>query len=416
MTIGRNDFHHVLAAEVVSNFGSMLSRIAIPWFATLALAATPLQMGWLLVADVGAGAAGSLLLGALIDRTGKRLVMLAADVLRASVLGLLTWLAWSGILAMWMLVISAAGISLLTIAFELARSAWMAQRLEARWLATRNAQLSVGSSLSEAAAFALGGWLYQGLGAVVSLTVDGLSYLVSAMCLRGVKESPAPLPNITDSDSAQRMRVEVERTWRVFQDGMRIGVAAITASPTLRVLGGIEILVALGTSVAGTSYMIFVSRDIAFSTGSLGLIFATGGLGSVAGATLAIWLGRRVGSRGAIATGLALFALGALCIPLAGGATFVGAALLVAHQIIGDGGYTVAEVHNRTLRQTAVPAALLARVDGGLRALGQSATLVGALGGGILANLLGARAALIVSAIFLAAAALLARSRLTKRS
>lgn len=89
---------------------------------------------------------------------------------------------------------------------------------------------------------------------------------------------------------------------------------------------------------------------------------------------------------------------------------------LVAHQIIGDGGYTVREMHDRTLRQTAVPAALLARVDGGVRTLGHMATLVGALGGGMLANLLGARMALVVSALLLATAALLARSRLTRRS
>jgi len=38
----------------------MLSRLVIPWIATLVLGATPLQMGVLAVADV---AAGALLLG-----------------------------------------------------------------------------------------------------------------------------------------------------------------------------------------------------------------------------------------------------------------------------------------------------------------------------------------------------------------
>ena len=66
------EFKRVLAAEVVSNFGSMLSRLAIPWLAALALAATPLDMGYLLVADVLAGAVGSLLLGAVVDGLGKR--------------------------------------------------------------------------------------------------------------------------------------------------------------------------------------------------------------------------------------------------------------------------------------------------------------------------------------------------------
>ena len=46
----------VLAAEAVSNFGSMLSRLALPWLAALVLLATPAQMAWLLMADVGAAA------------------------------------------------------------------------------------------------------------------------------------------------------------------------------------------------------------------------------------------------------------------------------------------------------------------------------------------------------------------------
>ena len=73
-----NDFRRVLAGEGISNFGSMLSRLALPWLATLALDATPLQMALLLIADVAAGAAGALLLGTLVDRCPKRTVMIAS--------------------------------------------------------------------------------------------------------------------------------------------------------------------------------------------------------------------------------------------------------------------------------------------------------------------------------------------------
>ena len=175
MTI--SDFQRVLAAEVVSNFGSMLSRLAIPWLAALALTATPLEMGLLLVADVIAAASGSLLLGAVVDRMGKRAVMLIADIARASVLGLLAWLAVEQLLAFWMLVLAAGASGLLTVLFELARSAWVAQRVDATQLPTRNAQISAGSSLAETAAFALGGWLYQWLGAALALLIDAASYV-----------------------------------------------------------------------------------------------------------------------------------------------------------------------------------------------------------------------------------------------
>ncbi len=78
------------------------------------------------------------------------------------------------------------------------------------------------------------------------------------------------------------------------------GVTTLAAVPTLRTIASIEVLVALGISLTGTSYMIFVARDLGFAPGVLGLIFATGGLGALGGAALAPRLGRRFRSGGAM--------------------------------------------------------------------------------------------------------------------
>jgi Na+/melibiose symporter-like transporter len=403
MTI--SDFQRVLAAEMVSNFGSMLSRLVIPWLATLVLTATPFEMGLLLMADVVAGACGSLLLGAVVDRMRKRAVMLAADAARASLLGLLAWLAVTHYLPLWILVLAGVARGLLTVMFDLARSAWVAQRVDAAHLPTRNAQLSAGSSLAETAAFALGGWLYQWLGAVLALLIDAGSYLVSALCLRGVRDTSVAPP------TSPRPRARL----RALLIEARAGMTALAAMPTLRTLASLEVLVALGVSLAATSYMIFVARDLGFATGMLGLIFATGGIGALLGAALAPRLGRRLSSGGAMLLGLSCLALGAFCIPIAPGATLGGAALLIAHQVIGDGGHIVHDVHDRTLRQTVVSPDLLARVDAGIHTLGQLATLIGAVGGGALATWLGARLALTLSAALFASAAAVTYIRLVAR-
>jgi MFS family permease len=401
-----NDFRRVLAGEGISNFGSMLSRLALPWLATLALAATPLQMALLLVADVAAGAAGALVLGTLVDRLPKRSVMIVADLARAGVLGGLALLAVAQLLSIWLLAAAAALTGLFSVAFELARSAWVAQSVAAARLPARNAQLSAMGSASETLAFALGGWLYQLLGAVLALAVDAMSYLLSAACLWGVRSGRSEAaPPETSAAHAPRSR-------RSFLDETLSGIAVIRATPQLRALATLEILLAVAGSIAGTSYMIYVARDLAFGTGTLGMIFATGGLGALAGAALAPRLGRRVGSGNAMTIGLILGALGTLCIPLAPGATLLGAGLLVAHQIVGDGGMTMFDVHDRTLRQSVVAPELLARVDGGLRSLGRLATLLGALGGGWLATAFGARFAIGVMVALLAVAAAVAHHRL----
>jgi hypothetical protein len=89
--------------------------------------------------------------------------------------------------------------------------------------------------------------------------------------------------------------------------------------------------------------------------------------------------------------------------------------LLALHQLVGDAGHTLRDVHDVTWRQTVAPADRLARIDGSLRGLGQVMTLVGALGGGAAATVWGARAALAGAAALIGLAATLACLALVRR-
>ena len=261
-------------------------------------------------------------------------------------------------------------------------------------------------SVSEAAAFALGGWLYQGLGAALALAVDACSYMASALCLRGVREVAPP--------ARTSKPFALPGAWRRLLQESGDGLRAVAARPVLRALAGVESLLAFSMALAGTSVMIFVSRDIGLPTGWLGMIFATGALGAIVGASLAPRLGRRFGAGRTMAGGLALYTLGAACVPLVGSVGAVAVALLVLQQVVGDAGHTLHDVHDRSLRQTAVPAALLARADAGIRSAGQLATLAGALVGGLLGDALGARSVLWLAVAAGAAAALTAACMLAR--
>lgn len=390
-------FRRVLVSEGVSNFGSMLSRLAIPWVATLGLAATPLQMSALLVADVLAAALGGVLLAGWVDRHGKRSAMLLADAARAAVLALLAWSVWRGQASLALLVAAAALSGLAGAVFDLARSAWCAQQLPADELPRRNAQLSATGSLSETLAFSLGGWLYQGLGAALALAVDAISYLLSALALRGVPEArPAAMAHPQPQPLLRQL-------WH----DARSGLALVAGHPGLRRLAAIELLLAAGGGLTGIAYMIFVTRVAGYEPGPLGLVFAVGGLGAVLGAWAAPAMARRLGGGGAMALGLALMVLGNACVPLAAAGGALGLALLVLHQLVGDGGHVVHEVTDRGLRQTLVDAPQLARADAGVRLAGQVATLAAALGGGLLGDALGSTGLLWVAvALFTAAAAM----------
>jgi hypothetical protein len=303
------------------------------------------------------------------------------------------------------LFVAAAFSGWLTAAFELARSAWVAQQVPVGELPRRNAQLSAVGSVSEAASFAIGGWLFQGLGAAVALAIDGASYALSALCLRGVPEVPgAAAPQAASGSRLQRLRAEALQ-----------GLHAVFDRPVLRTLAGVEGLLAFWMGLGGTSYMIFVSRDVGLPTGTLGMVFALGGLGSVAGAALAPRLGRRWGPGRVMTLGLLLAAVGAACLPLVPGPGWIAVALLVSQQTVGDAGHTLQQVHDRTLRQTAVPADRLACADAGIRTVGYIGTVAGAGVGGVLGTLFDARTVLALAAACVAAAALLAALRLAER-
>ena len=242
----------------------------------------------------------------------------------------------------------------------------------------------------------------RGLGGIAAIVVDAASYLLSAAFLRRLPEPP-PLAAASDAPPAPRTVAEAARG---LARQTRTGLRAIADDATLRALALLITLISFAGGLGATSYMIYVTRDLAFSTGVLGMIFAVGGVGSVGGAWLATRLDARVGAPRALFAGLVLGTLGAIAAPLATGATLVGVLLLCAQQIVGDAGLTVYQVHDRTLRQARAPAAALARVDAGLRTLGHLGTLAGALVGGIAAEALGARAMLFAMAAIYACAAI----------
>jgi MFS family permease len=401
-------FRRVFAAEVVSTFGSLMSRLAIPWLAVLVLKAEPTAMAWLAMADVAAGALAALMLGALVDRWPKRRTMIAADLMRAVMLLSVPLLAYFGALTIGWLVVVVAVNGALTVAFELAQSAWIARSTAQADLTQRNSALAAGAAATEAVSFSLTGWLFQWLGAVVVMVADAMTYVASALLLVKISEPP-PLKEETPAAATFRGRL------RELVSEVQAGLRAVAADPVLRGLAVVATLVAFAMSFASTSYMIYVSRDVAFPTGTLGLLFALGGIGSLVGSWLTARTANRIDTRSWLVGSLALWALGSVATPLATTAGLLGIVLIATQQIVGDAGGMAYGIADRTLRQSYAAPEYLARVDASVRTLGYTATLVGALVSGVLAERYGARALLFASSALIGVAALTAALLLRAR-
>jgi hypothetical protein len=216
------------------------------------------------------------------------------------------------------------------------------------------------------------------IGAPLAMLVDAVTYLWSAAGLatippRSVAAPPAVAPSV----------------WRDLRAGMR----AVWGDPIVRRLAMAEMvsLGALGFFLG--LYMVYVLRDLALDEATAGVIIGFGGVGALVGALLA----PRLSTRSPRATLVALTALAQLAnllIPAAGGGPATIIAMLVAHQLIGDGARMTSDVLGVSLRQRRFAPDVLGRANGAFHALMTAALLAGTLASAGLAELIGTRAAL----------------------
>jgi len=80
------DFTKLWAGQTVSIFGTMLTRIALPLTALLALDSSPLEQGFLQAIQAAPVLVTGLFAGVWVDRLRRRPVMIVADLARAGLL------------------------------------------------------------------------------------------------------------------------------------------------------------------------------------------------------------------------------------------------------------------------------------------------------------------------------------------
>lgn len=375
------DFLKLWGGQSFSLFGSLVSRVALPFVVIYALQARPVEVSWVRAAEVAPGILFALIAGVWIDRFPRRRVMLWADLLRAALTASIPLALWLERLTLTHLIVVAALGSILSICFDVAYESYLPSLVEPEQVVEANSKLTATAAVAEVAGFSLAGLLYQWLGAALTLAIDSASYVVSALTLFWIRR-PDPPPR---SQSA-RMPVLTE---------VREGLRVLAERPVLLALGGVEALSSLYVGVLGTVYVLFVSRELGVAPGLQGLIYAVGGVSALVGASLAEPLARRFGL-GRVLVGAWLVGLLAIAlVPLAAGPLPLIVGLLVVQQGIGDGADTVVEIHVTSLRQRLTPEAFRGRVGAAWRLTGWLFLLAGLLGGGVLADQIGIRSTLL---------------------
>jgi MFS family permease len=388
------DFVGLWSAATVTNFGSMVTRLAIPFAAIGLLGATASDLAWLTAAGLVPGILVSLFAGSWADRHRKRPLLIASDLGRAALYLSIPAAALTGLLSLIQLYAVAFVAGCLRTIFDVAHVAYLPALVDKTRLVEANSQLRAAEAVTEGAAFGTAGWLVQLLSAPLAVAIDSVSFLASASLLAGIRhrEEPAPRRNRgTLSPSALTQAME--------------GLRFTAGDPLLRNLLGNGVLLALSYGLFSVVFLLFAHGELGFPEGGLGMVFAVGAGSSLLGAILARRVTERLGTRRTMITGLAIYAASTLLVPIIPEAGVAGWALLVGHQL-GDGGEVTYSVNHVSLRQANTPPELLGRVNGAFEFAGVGAMLLGTALGGVLGEWAGLRATLLVSSGFALAAAL----------
>jgi MFS family permease len=337
------EFRKVWLALCVSLLGDGAFLVAVAW-KVYELSNAPTAMSIVGIAMTVPTIMFLLIGGVASDRFSRRTLMVAADLLRALAGAVLAGLALSGVLEVWHVAILAALYGTGAAFFAPAFDAFVPDIVPAERLARANAldQL-MRPLLLRMAGPALGGILVAAGGAGLVFALDSATFLFSAAMLLLVRVPARPqqaasvsvLRDLTDGWRFVRRRVWL---WATF---------ASAAMAYLCFMGPVEVLL---------PYL--VKNELDGSARDLGMVFAAGGLGSVA---CALAMGQRDLPRRGITFIYLTWTLATLAVAGYGISSALWQLMIAA--LAFNALETAGTIVWATMKQQHVPSAMLGRVS-----------------------------------------------------
>ncbi|MFC4015235.1 MFS transporter [Nonomuraea purpurea] len=273
-------FRNLFVASAVSQFGSQITYVALPLLAVTTLGAGAGEVGLLSALGTLTVLLVGLPAGAWVDRVRRRPVMIATDVLRAAVLLSVPVAWWGGWLSMGHLYAVAVLVGMGTLLFDVASLSLVPGLVGRERLTSANSLLVGMGAGMDMAGRSTAGVLVQVAGAPVAILMDALSYLWSALCLRGVPE-----PLMAVSPAREPIRGQISAGVR-FLFGNQVLVAALAQGTMAN----------LAFPLCSVLLPVLIVERLGYPEWVLGAYLAVGGLGLLAGSSSAHLIGRRLGT------------------------------------------------------------------------------------------------------------------------
>jgi MFS family permease len=378
------DFLLLWSGETISQTGAQISLMAVPLTAISALHAGPTEVGLLTALQYAPILLITLFAGAWLDRHRRRPVLIVTNLARFLLIMLIPVSYLTDLLSLGLLYLVTFAVGLLTAVSDVAYLVYLASLVTREQLIEANAKLEGTYSIAQIGGPGIGGVLVQLVTAPVALVANAGTCLLAAVTFLGIRK-----PEAVERPEGERrpMRAEIAE-----------GLRAILGHRVLRLLVVQGAVYNLFEQIVLTLYLLFGVRELRLGAGALGVILTTASVGGLIGAVVAGRAAATIGTGRCIVGSMVISAAGLVVVPFAPATPVLAIVVLITGFVVYGFGLGIFNVHSLTVRIALAPAGLLGRIQATFRLIIYATIPIGALLAGVLGNLIGIRAAIMLGA------------------
>jgi MFS family permease len=383
----QRDFLKLWSAETISQFGSQVSLLAIPFVAVVVLDASTFQVAALGVVDFLPFMIFTLPAGVWVDRLRRRPILIAGDFGRAVLLLSIPIAYVLDVLTLGQLYVVGFVVGTCTVFFDVAYQSYLPALVEREQIIEGNSKLEISRSAAQIGGPGFAGLLIQAFSAPYAILIDAVSFLGSGLFFFGIRRHEEP-PAVHVSGEKK------PSLWTELKEGLRF----VLGNANLRAQAGCTATSNFFSNVSFAIVIVFLVRELGLSAGVIGIALSLGSVGSLIAAFTATRLSGRFGiGPTTIAVGM-LWGPATLLIALAPEGNAAIPFLVLAQLMLGFA-IVVYNIVQVSYRQAICPPRLQGRMNSTMRFIVWGTIPVGGLVGGVLGSAIGLRETIVVGAI-----------------
>jgi MFS family permease len=383
----------LVIGDGVSTFGSLVSRLALPWTAARELDQGTLSVGLVFLAELAPSAVLGMIAGTLVDRWSRRRVLIVSNLALALATAVIPLLAGLDRLTMTAIYLVGFASGCIAPFFRAAFRSTVPITVPREAFAGAQSIVQGVSATAELAAFGVAGWLVHAYGGPAGLAIDAGTFVWAA----AVSVLLRPTPPALREQNRTRVLSELGDGARYVRRHVVLGPVALS-----------EVIAGIGGGIVGSVVIVHVTKTLGYDTGPQGVVYAIGGVGSLVAAGVAPRVLARLGLHRSIVVALIAMAPAMSLMAFAPGPSLLGYAMLVGQQLVADPIGTISIVAYGTVVAAGSPEAMRGRVESTVSVLGTIGLASGYVIGGVLGepSQLGSRLTLFLGGVVTASAAL----------